>query len=116
MTEIGTQYAAGARASDRVAGAAFAHEGLHIGPSLRILRRGGRLKRVPLPRLEMIRIVGDDFQTHMGMLPPAIFRALAAIDAGLARFEPGLVDLARNEIRLAIERRYPERMNDVGGA
>ena len=46
MTEIGTQYAAGARASDRVAGAAFAHEGVHIGPSLGILRRWGWLERM----------------------------------------------------------------------
>ncbi len=50
------------------------------------------------------------------MLPPAIFHALAAIDAWCVGAQPGRVLLARDQVGLAGQQRHPERVDDVGRA
>ena len=52
----------------------------------------------------------------MGVLLAAEFGALAPIDAGLIGLHPAEIDLARDGIGFAGQRRHPKGMDNVGGA
>src|SRR5262245_14250579 len=100
MCQIGTEGAVGPRPRDGVA--VDARGGLEDAPTLRHrvdLRDG--LLLTDEPALEVFLRFDDDSQQHLGVLRPAILRALPYIHADIVWIDPRAVRPIRNQIRLA---------------
>ena len=66
-----------------------------------------------LPGLVVGRREGDDAHPHVGVGQAAELRALAAVHAGLVGLDEQRVLAAGDGVALAVERRDPERVDDV---
>ena len=114
VRQIRTEASVGGRAADRVtidAGGRFEHS--PAGQHLVVLRRGLLLRANP--RVKVLGTVHDDAQEHLGVLRPAVLRALTEKHAGPLRVHPHLVDAIRNQVGLAGQLRNPEAVVGVGG-
>ena len=67
------------------------------------------------PAIEVLSGVDVDAQEHLRVLRAAVLGALALVEPGLVRVDPGVVDLVRDQIRLARQARHPEAVGHVGG-
>ncbi|OIQ70935.1 hypothetical protein GALL_474520 [mine drainage metagenome] len=57
----------------------------------------------------------DHMKCHMRVLCTAIFGALTSVIADFVRLQPGIVIETGDDIHLARQLRYPERVDDIGG-
>ena len=67
------------------------------------------------PRVEFVGRIDRHAQQHLGVLGPAVLRALAEKDARSMRIEPQVVHSVRNQVDFAGELRNPEAVVGVGG-
>src|SRR5947209_20478119 len=115
--EIGACLSARGGAADRVARDAWLAEE-DIAPA-QLLGIAGLRRSLELglaPSLECLRRLRDHEHGHVGMLKPAEFRALAAVDAFARRRKDQRVVTAWDQILLPGKARYPEAVDDVVGA
>src|SRR5690242_12688643 len=108
MAEVRAKHAVGVRAAHRVATAAMRREVFETGPLATARRPLWRLELMPAPGCERFRRLRHDQQTHLRVLNAAIFRALSAIDSGLAGLKPGFIGLPRDSVCLSAQRGNPE--------
>ena len=59
-------------------------------------------------------VFGNDQHRHVAVLDAAELRALPAVDARALGANGEFVEPSRDQVLLAGEARYPERMNDIG--
>src|ERR1700676_1596863 len=82
---------------------------------------GGRLSDVRWlalllnPAVEIFPRVNVHAQKHLGMLGPAVLRALPQVKARLARIHPHAVGVVRNQIRFSAQARHPETVVRIRG-
>src|SRR5215472_1725118 len=67
------------------------------------------------PSLEVFRAIYVHAQKHLCVLCPAVLRTFAMKQARLMGFEPSLVRVIRNQVRLPSKLRHPETVIGVGG-
>src|SRR5207237_3754322 len=79
----------------------------------RVRRRDRIAHLVRIPRRELRGGLRDDEQRHLRMLRPAILGAWRAKDPRTVRLNRQFTGVARNQIRLAVQVRRPEAVNDV---
>src|SRR5579859_3052612 len=96
----------GARAVHPVALGADARERL-LGDRLAPRRVRGEERVVLLPRHDV------DRAAHLRVEDPAELAAATGVVADGVRFEPGVVDPARDRVELRAQRRYPPAVDDV---
>src|SRR5439155_22761079 len=88
-------------------------ENAPAGGYLFILRR--RLLLRSDPRVKIFGAVYGHPQKHLGVLRPAILRALAEKDSGASRIHPHTVRVVRNQVGLTAKLRNPEAVVRIGG-
>src|SRR5207247_9061560 len=88
-------------------------ENAPAGDRLFVPNRG--LQLCPTPSVEIFSTVHRHAQQHLGVLRPAILRALAEKDAGAIRIHPHLVYPIRNQVGFTGKLRNPEAVVSVGG-
>src|SRR3954447_22156559 len=93
--------------------ALLGHERLLTGTRFGVRRRNRVLLLQARPFIESALFFRDDKERHVGMLQPAEFRALAAIDASALGADGKFIRSSRHEILLAGKARHPEGVNDV---
>ena len=67
------------------------------------------------PSAELFRRIDINAQKHLGMLDAAILSALAKINSGLLRIDPGVIRVVRNQVRLPGQARHPKTVVGIGG-
>ena len=74
-----------------------------------------RLALLSDPPIKFILRLDINPQQHLGVLSPAILRALAEVDSGLLRVDPHSVGMVGNQISLTPQPWNPKAVIRIGG-
>jgi hypothetical protein len=83
---------------------------------LDVCRLGCGVQLPVVPGFELFFRFCDDGKSHMRMLMPAKLGALAAIDSGAIRADPGCGNMSGNQIGFAVKIRNPKTVNHILGS